>query len=145
MDAWVAQYVMGLKPGVDFGIVDKHDWKKNEDGSIDIWAMDGDRCNGPSCIRCGLSYCQHCEPDWLESSLKQPCSVPALGYSEYMHVAWDLYLNIAQSGWIIERGDPNVCGFAIYDCSISYEDAIPMVEADTMPLAICRCALLIVL
>lgn len=41
----------------------KHDWYRNKDGEIDIWAVDVGYHNGPMCRRCGFSFCEHCNPD----------------------------------------------------------------------------------
>lgn len=39
-----------------------HVWKRESDGSIDIFAGgDDDRHNGPACVNCGYSFCHHCE------------------------------------------------------------------------------------
>lgn len=39
----------------------KHQWKKQEDGSIDIFAFEyGDYHNGPCCELCEFGDCQHC-------------------------------------------------------------------------------------
>lgn len=38
-----------------------HKWKLNDyNGGIDIFAYEGHHCNGPECIKCGYSFCQHC-------------------------------------------------------------------------------------
>jgi hypothetical protein len=42
----------------------EHDWKRNKDGSIDMWALDVGYHNGPMCQRCYESFCEHCNPHW---------------------------------------------------------------------------------
>jgi hypothetical protein len=38
-----------------------HVLKRDEDGDIDHWVMDVGYHNGPGCINCHDSWCQHCE------------------------------------------------------------------------------------
>ena len=46
----------------------KHEWKKDRFGDIDYFAgMDFGLHNGPLCVRCGLSFCEHCEPEKYDS------------------------------------------------------------------------------
>lgn len=45
----------------------EHFWKRKEDGEIDEFAYEGDFHNGPVCVRCGDSFCKHCEPDGYET------------------------------------------------------------------------------
>ena len=45
----------------------KHTWKRLPNGEIDDNAMDKPinneyDCNGPKCIICGFSFCEHCNP-----------------------------------------------------------------------------------
>ena len=42
----------------------KHDWFCDEDGEIDMWAMESGFHNGPMCQRCYHSECHHCNPYW---------------------------------------------------------------------------------
>ncbi len=63
---------------------EKHEWKKDEDGNIDLWAMEYEHHNGPRCERCGESYCAHCNPDYDD----EPCITdknycPTCGKSVY--------------------------------------------------------------
>ena len=39
----------------------KHNWKKDIDGKIDLYAWDEGYCEGPFCLECGRSFCIHCE------------------------------------------------------------------------------------
>lgn len=39
----------------------KHNWKKNEDGSVDEFAFNRDGHNGVFCEDCGKSSCVHCD------------------------------------------------------------------------------------
>jgi hypothetical protein len=40
----------------------KHKWQKTSDGKINTWASYGEYCNGPRCIECGYTFCEHCYP-----------------------------------------------------------------------------------
>lgn len=37
-----------------------HVWKRDEDGSIDIFAFGGGHHNGPACLLCDYGFCHHC-------------------------------------------------------------------------------------
>lgn len=50
----------------------EHDWFRNNDGTVDMWAMESGYCNGPMCRRCYDSFCEHCNPDWAKEG---PCIV----------------------------------------------------------------------
>jgi hypothetical protein len=52
LDAAIAERVMGLKHGVDFGVWPEHDWTRDEDGEIDWSAYEYDYYNGAKCQRC---------------------------------------------------------------------------------------------
>lgn len=39
----------------------KHNWKKDIDGKIDLYAWGEGYCEGPFCLECGRSFCIHCE------------------------------------------------------------------------------------
>lgn len=41
----------------------KHEWEKDDDGSVDEFAFDWGYHNGPVCEICGFSFCEHCNPD----------------------------------------------------------------------------------
>ncbi len=38
-----------------------HVLKRDEDGKIDNWVMEYDYHNGPGCVNCQDSWCEHCE------------------------------------------------------------------------------------
>lgn len=42
----------------------KHMWKKHPSGKVDTMAWDYEFHNGPSCVLCYYSPCEHCTPDW---------------------------------------------------------------------------------
>jgi hypothetical protein len=48
-----------------------HVWKKDEDGEVDFFAMCEEQGfhNGPVCVNCGYSFCEHCHSGDLK-----PCS-----------------------------------------------------------------------
>lgn len=41
-----------------------HTLKRNEDGDIDQFVVDGGFHNGPGCTRCGWATCMHCLSDF---------------------------------------------------------------------------------
>lgn len=51
---------------------ERHDWAKNEDGTIDYFAFENGFHNGPRCTRCSHSFCEHCDPDGYDEG---PCIV----------------------------------------------------------------------
>jgi hypothetical protein len=38
-----------------------HVWQLDEDGLVDIYALDFEFHNGPMCKVCWLSFCEHCQ------------------------------------------------------------------------------------
>lgn len=40
-----------------------HEWIKDDDGEVDIWQVAADYHNGPRCVKCGMEFCHHCEPE----------------------------------------------------------------------------------
>ena len=52
----------------------EHLWKRDKNGEIDLWAFSVGYCNGPVCIRCGHSECEHCNEDW-KTDPTEPCVV----------------------------------------------------------------------
>lgn len=51
----------------------EHDWVKDENGEIDLWAWDYEFHAGPRCKRCGQTPCVYCDPNWKEAD--DPCVV----------------------------------------------------------------------
>ena len=51
---------------------EKHIWKCDKDGNIDMFAMSMDIHNGPACERCGYTFCEHCDPNEWNA---EPCVV----------------------------------------------------------------------
>lgn len=51
----------------------EHNWCCEEDGTINEFAMEYEYHNGPSCKRCGYSFCVHCDPDGWNKKL--PCII----------------------------------------------------------------------
>jgi hypothetical protein len=45
----------------------KHRWQKLPDGEINTFADSCGFCNGPRCVECGFSFCEHCNPDGYNS------------------------------------------------------------------------------
>lgn len=44
----------------------KHNWKKNENGTIDEFAWESGFHNGVICVDCGKTVCVCCHPDYME-------------------------------------------------------------------------------
>lgn len=38
-----------------------HKLRRNEDGSVDHWGLDHGYHNGPICLICDDSWCEHCQ------------------------------------------------------------------------------------
>ena len=47
-----------------------HKWRFDKDGKIDEFAVDVGYHNGPECVRCGESFCHHCNPECYD----EPCT-----------------------------------------------------------------------
>lgn len=93
LDALVAERVMGLQPGVDFGSWSEHYWKRLANGEIDDFGLESEHHNGPMCARCYYAYCEHCQdgPD-------QPCAVKPPRYSTEIQYAWRVIERIKEIG-----------------------------------------------
>ena len=50
----------------------EHDWETDEDGKIDMFAMEYGYHNGPRCKRCYHSFCIHCKPNGFNDG---PCVI----------------------------------------------------------------------
>ena len=144
LDALVAERVMGLVRGVDFGEWPEHDWKREEDGSIDIFGYEsGDYHNGPGCKRCGWGYCHHCDP-WDPNDLPEEvrtCKVSSPKYSTFLPMAWKVFEKLG-TGWAVGQNYDN--GGKAWWCW-NFIDDNDSVGDDTPMLAICKAALLAVL
>lgn len=90
IDALVAEHVMGLRPGVDFGEWPQHDWKKDASGEDVHW--NNGHCYGPICLRCGHSFCVGCDPDLEE----QACRRDPPAYSTDIAAAWQVVERMAR-------------------------------------------------
>lgn len=44
----------------------KHNWERDENGSINEWAWESGFHNGVFCVDCGKNVCVHCNPDYME-------------------------------------------------------------------------------
>ena len=65
----------------------KHDWIRDDDGEIDMWAMEDGYHNGSMCQRCYHSACMYCEPDWDEDECvvdKDTCPSCGLTVNRYV-------------------------------------------------------------
>lgn len=38
-----------------------HEWRKDEDGHVDVFAYEVGFHNGPVCVKCGYYFCHHCQ------------------------------------------------------------------------------------
>jgi len=45
-----------------------HEWRKNDDGTVDVFGLDDDIGfhNGPICVKCYYSFCEHCNRGPIE-------------------------------------------------------------------------------
>lgn len=59
----------------------KHDWVKNEDGSVDEWAWESGFHNGVVCRRCGEHFCVNCVPDYDEKECPKSEERKMSGYA----------------------------------------------------------------
>lgn len=136
LDRLVAEKVMGLVPGVDFGQWPEHAWKKNADGTIDTCASDYEHHNGPMCERCCYSYCEHCQdgPDKGVPCVKEPPS-----YSTFVVRAWEVVEKMCALGFVVQINNDEHCTVArIIDKN---GDGIASAIEETAPHAICLAAL----
>jgi len=135
INRFIAEKIIGLQPQVDFGIWDEHDWHLDENGDIDMFAMEYENHNGPSCKRCGYSYCHHCQdgPD-------RPCEIHVPEYTNSLILMWDVVAKLKEDFIVeISIGSESVeCRLFKKDPDNDYALAA---EADTVPLAICLAAL----
>lgn len=54
-----------MKPWKEKTKMAKHKWQKLLDGSINHFGDRGGFHNGPICVECGYSFCEHCQPkEW---------------------------------------------------------------------------------
>lgn len=127
LDALVAERVMGA----DVSIAPMHTWELNADGTIDTVAWDSDYHNGPSCTRCGYSFCIHCEGETAYTAA--PCQVEPPRYSTNITAAWQVVERMRNPDFRLNKdGD--------WGCSFGGELRFVGL-ADTAALAICRAAL----
>lgn len=137
LDALVAEHIMGLKPGVDFGEWPEHKWKRHADGTIDVFAYEVGYHNGPACERCGYSYCEHCQ-----DGPTQPCIVEPKPYSTSDAAALDIIAAMAKRGWdcaTYYEGDLH--RYTVY----FFKHASPRAQSSSLAEAIAKAALLAVL
>jgi hypothetical protein len=52
-----------------------HEWALY-DGEVNSFAMDAEFHNGPRCVNCGYSFCEHCKDEI------KPCEKPKMNDSE---------------------------------------------------------------
>jgi len=51
----------------------KHKWQKLKSGEINNSALSEGYHNGPVCVECGHSFCEHCQPEeWESECLGRP-------------------------------------------------------------------------
>ena len=50
---------------------DEHLWCKDDDGSIDMFALDHEYHNGPMCQICREAFCEHCTPNWENDKCRE--------------------------------------------------------------------------
>ena len=49
-----------------------HKWRETEEHDIAMFVVEAQFCNGPMCLKCGYSFCQHCN----KGAAKEDCKVP---------------------------------------------------------------------
>ena len=59
-----------VKPQYGTTTLSRHKFIYDKDGKIDNFILDYEYHNGPKCIRCGESFCEHCNPEKYE----EPCT-----------------------------------------------------------------------
>ena len=47
-----------------------HEWIRDSDGDINVFAFNEGICNGPKCKKCDYEFCHHC--------IKYKCSEPCI-------------------------------------------------------------------
>lgn len=133
----IAEKVMGLVEGVDFGVWEEHVWKTVDWGDgpeIDIFAVEyGDYHNGPACVRCGYGYCHHCqlEPD-------EHCELEPDPYSTSPYFMQKVVDKLIKQGLVFR-----ICINAEdIDCFIVREgQKVGYGRSDTLETAVCLAAL----
>lgn len=141
LDELVAERVMGLKKGVDFGEWDHHDWKDSGSG----YAWIEEHHSGPECQRCGYHYCIRCVEQGLEK-VQDKCIVPPPAYStspayavqvlEKLLETHDIAIGRRQGVWIIGIGGIGAVVNARFRTWLSWR---------TFEEGVCKTALLILL
>lgn len=48
-----------------------HKLKRDGSGNVDFFALDSGYHNGPECVLCGESWCEHCENNPTECTHKE--------------------------------------------------------------------------
>ena len=134
----IATQFFGLKPSIDFGTWETHDWHLDSFGEIDELRMQYDNHNGPSCKRCGYSYCVHCQEGADEPCEKEaPIYTTNYGFWKVLDKLKELYIvNIEIDSenvtCILNRVDPNNEDRIVYSFAV---------EAESVPMAICLSAI----
>ena len=53
----------------------KHRWKNDDLGKVDNFAFENGIHNGPVCVNCGRSFCEHCEPECYDANDCEPVNI----------------------------------------------------------------------
>ena len=139
MDALVAERVMGLVRGADFGRWPEHVWRRDVHGEVENIECGGNH-SGPHCDRCHYGYCRHCA-DEAEAAQTQPCEIHPPSYSANITAAWMVVEKLQSLGLstsILSDWHGN------RRCRISRRSEVVVDAAnwsETAALAICRAAL----
>lgn len=70
----IADFALPVRPNHIYEEYPEHDWQRNSKGEIDLFASSYEFHNGPYCVRCHHSECEHCNPHW-ETAPEEPCVV----------------------------------------------------------------------
>jgi len=53
----------------------RHRWKTDNFGKVDNFAFEHANHNGPVCVVCGKSFCEHCEPECYDADDCNPVNI----------------------------------------------------------------------
>ncbi len=128
LNEFVAENIMGLVRGVDFGDLGKHDWHENEFSEYGQY----------TCPRCWQFT-----DDWVDADNLPVggCHKDAPDYSSNISVAWRVVEKLILDGWDINVWGGGHTDRGEWTCQADFGIGKMIdVTAKTAPLAICRAA-----
>jgi hypothetical protein len=129
----IAERIMGID-SEKFEGLGTHEWYLNDDGEIDTSAYYEENHNGPMCMRCGYSYCHHCQdgPDERIMCKSEPNS-----YTDHI-----LYFNSVTKKLIEKfRIEVTIIEAGTVECRLISKEEVFKAKAETLSLALCIAAL----